>query len=911
QSEKAAAQEDSDKLQKWLRPTFEDYGLALQQVTIGEGDDVVSRYFSLTSDQMLLPPGVEEAAVTSQADKHVQPVLTYLANKIAGGSGRADGIPYSTITAIDAVASIGPPIDKAGQPVTALADNEIVLNSWAAEQLNVSSDDEGIEIAVTYFEPESTHGATKEAVAKFKLRAIVKLADAGDPPTRANDPNLTPRVKGFTDEKSIDDWDPPFPYDKKRIKDADDKYWTDYSTTPKAFVSLSAGQKLWGSRFGQTTSVRIAQTDGMDAKDLQRQIEGNLDPTTAGFLFQPVKRRGLDAAGGSTPFDVLFLMFSFFIIGSALMLVLLLFRLGIDQRASEIGILLAAGLRRKRVGRLLIAEGSLVAGAGGLVGVVIGVGYAWLLIAALTSEHLWRAAISTPFLKLYVDWRMLVIGFLCGFAVSVATIAWALRRLSKLPVRGLLAGQTESQTALTPARAPLALAAAAGTLLAALLLGIFAALLGSELQIAAFFGSGALVLIASLTFIWWLLRSGGSSESSARRFSLSRLAVRNGARNPGRSTLTIGLVASASFLIVAISAFRLDPTSQGAGGYALWAESDLPIYVDMNDGEALFEFGFEEAEIELLSQATTVSLRVRDGEDASCLNLNQTTQPRVLGLSPQMIERGGFLWSASAANDEPTAANPWLLLDAEQDAGKDGIVPVPVVLDMNTAMYSLQLYGGVGSIFDIQDGLGRPLRLKIVGLLKNSIFQGDVLMSETQFMRHFPQETGHRLFLIAPGEGDNIAGLRKVLENRLGDYGLAAERTDRRLEGFMAVQNTYLSTFQSLGGLGLLLGTFGLATVQLRNVFERRRELALMRAAGFRRGQLAGMVMIENAVLLLGGLGAGCLAAIVAILPHLLTGGAGIPLPTLAITLALVLIAGMTAGLAAVRATLRAPILSA
>jgi len=49
----------------------------------------------------------------------------------------------------------------------------------------------------------------------------------------------------------------------------------------------------------------------------------------------------------------------------------------------------------------------------------------------------------------------------------------------------------------------------------------------------------------------------------------------------------------------------------------------------------------------------------------------------------------------------------------------------------------------------------------------------------------------------------------------------------------------------------------------------------------------------------------------VAILPHLLTGGAGIPLPTLAIILAVVLVVGMAAGMAAVRATLRAPILSA
>jgi ABC-type antimicrobial peptide transport system permease subunit len=905
-SDAAAAEAASKKLQAWLRPKFADYGLSLSSVTIGEGDRVVSRYFSLSSDQMLLPPGIEEAAVRSQADKKVQPVLTYLANTIAGGNGRADGIPYSTITAIDSDAGIGPLVDADGQPISGLADDEIVLNRWAADQLKVSLGDE---IAVTYFEPESTHGETRETIAKFRLKAIVQLAKPGEPPTLANDPGLTPQVKGFTDKKSIDAWDPPFPYDKSRIKDADDEYWTDYSTTPKAFVSLSAGRKLWSSRFGETTSLRMAATGGLSAEDIQQKIEQHLDPAAAGFLFQPVKRRGLDAASGTTPFDVLFLMFSFFIIGAALMLVLLLFRLGIDQRASEIGILLATGFRRQRAGRLLAAEGLLVSGLGGLLGVAIGVGYAWLLIAALTSEHFWQAAISTPFLKLHVDPVAMVIGYVCGVAVSLITIAWALRRLSKLPVRGLLAGVTEPPAARANTRAPLALLAAAICLVVAVSLGLFASQLGSEARIGAFFGSGALVLIASLTFIWWWLRSSGSRESSARRFSLARLAARNGARSPGRSTLTIGLVASASFLIVAISAFRLDPTSQGAGGYALWAESDLPIYVDLSDGDALFEFGFDDADVELLSRATTVSLRVRDGEDASCLNLNQATQPRVLGLSPEMIERGGFLWAGSAASNEETVANPWLLLEAKQDAEESG--RVPVVLDMNTAMYSLQLYGGVGSIFEIKDGLGRPQQLKVVGLLKNSIFQGDVLMSEAHFKQLFPRETGHRLFLIAPGEGDDAAGVRKALESKLGNYGMAAELTSHRLEGFMAVQNTYLSTFQSLGGLGLLLGTFGLATVQLRNVFERRRELALMRAVGFRRGQLAGMVLMENAVLLLGGLGAGCLAAIVAILPHLLTDSANIPLPTLAIILAIVLIVGMAAGLAAVRATLRAPILSA
>jgi ABC-type antimicrobial peptide transport system permease subunit len=127
----------------------------------------------------------------------------------------------------------------------------------------------------------------------------------------------------------------------------------------------------------------------------------------------------------------------------------------------------------------------------------------------------------------------------------------------------------------------------------------------------------------------------------------------------------------------------------------------------------------------------------------------------------------------------------------------------------------------------------------------------------------------------------------------------------------MAVQNTYLSTFQSLGGLGLLLGTFGLATVQLRNVLERRGELALLRATGFRRRRLGELVMLENTALLCFGLGTGILAALVAILPNLLRGDASIPWLSLAGTLALVLAAGSLAGLAAVRSALQAPLLEA
>ena len=121
-----------------------------------------------------------------------------------------------------------------------------------------------------------------------------------------------------------------------------------------------------------------------------------------------------------------------------------------------------------------------------------------------------------------------------------------------------------------------------------------------------------------------------------------------------------------------------------------------------------------------------------------------------------------------------------------------------------------------------------------------------------------------------------------LLESTLAADGFDASDAREQLAGFLAVQNTYLSTFQSLGALGLLLGTIGLAVVQLRSVLERRGELALMRASGFRRGRLVRMVVWENAVLLVGGLAVGCIAAAVALIPQWAPQQASVPWGTLA-----------------------------
>ena len=109
----------------------------------------------------------------------------------------------------------------------------------------------------------------------------------------------------------------------------------------------------------------------------------------------------------------------------------------------------------------------------------------------------------------------------------------------------------------------------------------------------------------------------------------------------------------------------------------------------------------------------------------------------------------------------------------------------------------------------------------------------------------------------------------------------------------------------------MLLGTFGLATVQVRSIIERRGELALMRAIGFRPARLSRMVLWENSILLLAGLGIGIFAAGVAVFPHWFSGGANVPWESLAMLLGTVLLVGIVSGGIAVRAALRAGMVSA
>jgi putative ABC transport system permease protein len=926
--QQAADDEAQSALSSALRPQLEDYGVRAEQVASP------TNYLQISSDELVLPAEVVRAAEKAFGAEKLQPVSTYLANTLVAGEGESQRkIPYSTIAGLDSTGGLGPLLDEAGQPIV-LAGDEIALNRWAADELQVKVGDT---VTVNFYEPESTHGELRERTPPpaFKLREIVPLETPDGKPTPAADPKLTPELPGVTDQASIRDWELPFEL-VEPIRQQDEDYWDKYRTTPKAFVSLATAKRLWPGRWGTISLLRLHVDESLRDSNsrlgetrLHNQLATAINPAALGMTFLPVKQLGLQAASGTTPFGGLFLGFSFFLIAAALMLIALLFQLGIQQRAHELGTLAAVGVAKKRIASLLSREGLLVAVVGATAGIFGGILYAWLMIAGLRTW--WLAAISTPFLELHVDWPSLLIGWLAGVALSWLTIRWSIRRLTRSSAAQLLSGsfagsagraKPKSRSALWTIRILL--------LLAIISLFDLAVVLQGEARAGAFFGSGAIVLVFLLGEIRHRLRGRGRSADVSRTFSLPTLSRLNATRNPGRSTLTIGLVAAASFLIVAISAFRLETSDAGTGGFEYVATSDQPIHFDLNAPEGRVELGFSDEASRELDSWRVYSLRLASGEDASCLNLYRPMQPRVLGVPNDFIERGGFAWAGVIGG---FADDPWKSLDDNLGRDERGEPIVPVVIDASTAVYSLHLKG-VGSRLTIRDAADQPVTLQVVGLLKNSILQGNLLVSEANFLRMFPDTGGYRYFLIeqssrhapravaaevngnatgtpAAREGDGTQSVPATLESTLSDDGLDVVDAREQLAAFLAVQNTYLSTFQSLGALGLLLGTVGVAIVQLRSVLERRGELALMRASGFPRAQLMRMVIWENAVLLGGGLATGCVAAAVALIPQWAPQGATFPWLALAALLGTIAVTGIAAGWLATRSALRAPLLPA
>src|SRR5207248_6197682 len=133
----------------------------------------------------------------------------------------------------------------------------------------------GDPVTITYFKPEM-EATVEEASATFRFAGYV--AFAAPAPTRrvADDPDLTPPFPGVTDKPRIGNWEAPFELNTRRITPRDEAFWNRYRATPKAYITRTKGEQLFGSRFGTATSVRVAPAPGMTPEQTADALRAKL-----------------------------------------------------------------------------------------------------------------------------------------------------------------------------------------------------------------------------------------------------------------------------------------------------------------------------------------------------------------------------------------------------------------------------------------------------------------------------------------------------------------------------------------------------------------------------------------------------------------------------------------------------------
>ncbi|MFT5129153.1 MAG: putative ABC transport system permease protein [Rhodothermales bacterium] len=802
----------------------------------------------LRSSRIFLDPPVEASAI---AIPGAQPILTYFTTELRKGD---KATPYSMVAAVPANFAV--PVSEG-----------IVVNDWLAEDLGLAVGDS---LEMRYY----ALGRQRQLETKTTSLPVTKIIPLEG---AAEDPELMPEFPGIATADNCIDWDTSMPVSYDRIRDKDEEYWDAYGGTPKAFITLAEGQTLWANRFGQLTAVRFPAAEAESVADTLRK---DLSPAALGLVPRDIRNAALTASSGGIDFGGLFIGFSFFLIGAAVMLTGLLFVFGIERRSREVGTLLALGLRSSQIRTVFFLETLPLAVLGGLLGTALSFFYTKAILNGLTGA--WVDAVGTSSISFHVYPQTLIGGSMAATLLALGVAWWLLSRLARKQAIVLLKGQTADSASEAGASNK-----ARWSTILTLGLGVLAAASGLAMpasqQPAVFFIGGGLLLIGSLLGSRLVLIGAGQDIAT----TLGALARRNMNRRRTRSLTVIALLACGSFMVVAVSANKQNALrnshlrSAGTGGFTFVAELTHPLYRDLNDAEVRADLG-----LEALANFHVVPLRMREGDDASCLNLNRPQVPPVFGVEPQRLaDLGAF--SFTKKHD-----SPWLAL---ADSADD----VAAIADQNTLMWALKV--GVGDVATEQNGRS----LRIVNALRRSILQGAVIIDEKQFEALFP-DSGYRLLLIDAKLED-----RKAISRALRDHGAEIVPASERLARFNAVENTYLSVFQVLGGLGLLLGSVGLALVVLRNVLDRQRELALMRALGYSAGRLRQLIRREHIVLLAVGLICGVVTALIAVWPALWSPGAEVPWSGLSWTILAVAINGLFWVWAATTLALRGNLLTA
>ena len=733
--------------------------------------------FELTTSRLFLEDAVVEALLARHPDGN--PLCSYLANSIA--TAKTD-IPYSFVTAVKE------------QEGNTLQDDEMLLSDYAARRLDVKVGDE---VDVSYYVSHDLKHLQTDSV-KLRVAGIVPIS------RWVADSTLSAQFPGMTGVQRCSDWNSDLPLDMSRIQNEDERYWEMYRSVPKALLPYRLMSERWKNAYGTTTAIRFHEKPDLSV----------LQPGMFGIQLLSPRQAGLAAASKSIDFSSLFLALGFFIILSAILLMVNPLSEMYEERKSEFHLLQALGFKQSRIQRMLFREAMPVVVGASLLGVLVGLAYTSLILWLLGS--VWSGVTGTNGFHLYINWTLAL-----AFAFALALALTALLLL----LRGGEKKHMDDHSSPRGGRE--------GAFLFSLftLLLIISNLLWFH-SLLCFMVIGLLLLIVGA--LWgecYLQRKGNPQKDgfSLQQQTLGPILFFNKQALYSYFALSAGV-----FIVLCVGLNRQSFSDasrirQMTGGYDLWCQSSVPIYHDMNTQEGRKKLGLTD----LPDDVEVLQTLLYEADDASCLNLNRVEMPSVLGV--------------------PTSS-PFI-------SSENGLC-----IDEESLLWSMGKQ--VGDTINYKDGQGNATPLVIAESLPTGIFQGYALMNRERFLEMWPEDRGTTLFLVKTKD-DERKQVAQVLSQALNEYGVRVMTTGQRMAQFGELVNTYLSIFLTLGGIGMLIGIFSFIIVVRKNLLQRMSDLQLYQALGYSRQRLESQLYRENIIVPLFAIGVGAVAAVISVIDRL------------------------------------------
>lgn len=772
---------------------------------------------AVRSESLLLPRSVADRAASLP---HSRAHLTWFVDTVSSDHTSA---PFTFVASVD-----GPTEEQ----VQALRDGEGLINQWLARDLKVGVGDE---LTLRYHRVEDAASGIAKGETSMTIAGILPMRGLGA------DRTLTPDFPGITTAKRCQDWEPGVAMDKSRIRERDEEYWQRHGASPKVILPLATGRALWGSRFGDLNEVLLREPDAVAASD---SVLSATAPASLGLQVQNRSDAATGAERPATDFGVLFLSFSAVLILASLLLTGMLFSLSIERRDREIITLRRIGLPESQIRALFQREALALSLAATMGAIAVAPLLASAALGALRA--LWPDSIGGLALPMERTWLSTLMGAVASTALVYGVQARSLRQVLRAE------GEPQSR------------AAGAGMVRGAVFVlggvaGGGAAWVSTDGAVApdaAFFSLGAAFLAGSLMGVRGVLRAMPGGRPWV---SFAALAFRGMQRNPSRSLAVIASLALAAFLVVGVGAHGpslhgQDRVEGATGGFALMVETSIGLDADVRTSHGRGRLGLLEEDVRGVD---LWPLRVRGGDDASCLSPGRAQRPRVLGIdSARLSKRGAF---TSLSHSDPRAL--WARLGTVTTTGA-----IPVVGDEATLRWGLGL--GVGARWQDVSDSGDPVVYEVVGMLDRSFLQGSVITSEGHVARLYPHSSQTRM-ILAELDGAQPHQVARTLRSAWADLGARVTTTPARLQDFSRVETSYMRIFLAIGLLGVLLGAAGASVLLARNALERKREFATLRAMGHSRLSVWWYLTAEHFALVLAGLCLGSVAAFVGLWPTL------------------------------------------